>query len=245
MIIAIDGLDGSGKETLTYALRDYLVEEAGWDESKVLVHSFPNYNSRSGMQIRNMLAGKTFTDESSDLKAYLIASMFAFNRAEYISSVQATFGDEIFSSNSVIHIFDRYWGSNVLYQGLGKSGEDLQKFIQLMRGIDTSLKNPMPDRYYFLRHPYSVLRKRLDARKYKSVENDNYEKDTYLKSVYHLSEYLLEYLKPPINPIYNTIIEGCVSCIKTETVSKYMELETPFLVKYIIDDLDKAGILKV
>jgi thymidylate kinase len=245
MIIAIDGLDGSGKETLTYALRDYLVEEAGWDDAKVMVHSFPNYNSRSGMQIRNMLAGKTFTDESSDLKAYLIASMFAFNRAEYISSMQATFGEEIFSSTSVIHIFDRYWGSNVLYQGLGKSGEDLQKFIQLMRSIDTSLKNPMPDRYYFLRHPYSVLRKRLDARKSKSVENDNYEKDTYLKSVYHLSEYLLEYLKPPINPIYNTIIEGSVPCIMTETVTKYIEREPRLLVKIILDDLDKAGILKV
>ena len=182
MIIAIDGLDGSGKETTCNMLSDWLTKN-GYTN---MVHSFPDYDTPSGLYIKRLISTpEIIQDMPAQFKRYHMANLFAYNRKEHFDKVYPIMDDYD------IHIFDRYWASNILYQGLGLSMDELIQFSIWCRSLDTALLNPMPDTYYFLQIPYAELRKRIDTRKHKEIINDSYEKDEYQKAVYHLSESII------------------------------------------------------
>ena len=242
MIIAIDGLDGSGKESLTNKLRDAIIAQGIRNEDAVIVHSFPDYNNSTGKQIKKILSGESFKEMPPHIRRFMTASLFAYNRAEHVLNTKTEYGTGIFNTDSVIHIFDRYWASNILYQGLGKTGIALETFAQLMRGMEIALGNPMPIVYYFLRHPYSVLWKRIHNRKSKSVENDIYEADDFQKAVYHLSEYYLEVINPT-EATYDKVIEGCNSVMRSELGEIYYEKSVETLADEIIADLRERKLI--
>lgn len=196
MIIAIDGLDGSGKETTCNALRRMIVDQYNLPECSVVVHSFPDYNTPSGREIKKVLADSVLQGMDGRSKAYMVATLFAINRAEHFASLK---NPAMMFDPSYIHIFDRYWASNIVYQGLGRSGEEMLGFVQNCKAIDNVFFNPMPTVYYFLRVPFSILNERLSARtESKSGVEDTYEKTMFQMAVYHLSEYVLSH-----NNIYN------------------------------------------
>ena len=195
MIIAIDGLDGSGKETTCKVLSDHIItrlNEVRDTPISTFTHSFPDYDIESGQAIKNVLAGNKVIDMPPAIKTLMVVSLFAYNRKEHLDMFKKTYGPDIFDRNDVIHIFDRYWASNILYQGLGKSDYQLSKFAEYCKAIDVVYGNIMPDIYYFLRVPFNLLSQRIRLRKSKAgIEHDTYEDDIFQKAVYHLSEYLL------------------------------------------------------
>lgn len=195
MIIAIDGLDGSGKETTCNLLSDCIISKVSEATGKAIstyIHSFPDYSTESGKAIKKILAGENVIDMPPEIKTIMVVTLFAYNRKEHLDAFKSTFGQDIFERNDFVHIFDRYWASNILYQGLGNSGPQLCKFVEYCKCIDIAYGNIMPDIYYFLRVPYNILYKRIRSRKSKAgIEHDTYEDDLFQKAVYHLSEYLL------------------------------------------------------
>jgi len=195
MIIAIDGLDGAGKETTCKLLSERI--STGLSEAKgvpidTYIHSFPDYTIESGMVIANVLAGNEVIDVPPAIKIHMVVTLFAYNRKEHLDMFKKKYGPDIFDKDNTVHIFDRYWASNILYQGLGKSDFMLAKFAEYCKAVDVIYGNVLPDIYYFLRVPYSILYKRIRSRKSKAgIEHDMYEDDSFQKAVYHLSEYIL------------------------------------------------------
>ena len=239
MIIAIDGLDGSGKETTCTRLAAWIEDQ----KMKTYVHSFPDYSVPSGAYIKQIIGNpETLKDMPSNFKPYFMASLFAFNRAEHFNYAYK-FMDEF-----DIHIFDRYWASNVLYQGLGMSRPELVDFVDHCYQLDITLNNPMPDIYYFIELPYKVLRRRIDFRTKKEITNDSYEKDEFQKAVYHLSELLLAdqiFVKDNnVSSQYFSIYDAVIKPYDYDNFNHVIEDDAETVVEMVIKDLEKRVNLK-
>ena len=117
MLIAIEGLDQSGKETQARHLRARL--EA--DGRKVHGLSFPDYETPIGQELRKALAGER------EFGADVMQLLYVANRFEYKPRLDLWLG-----SGAVV-VCDRYRASSVAYgeaQGLDPDWlEDVQRFL--------------------------------------------------------------------------------------------------------------------
>ncbi|OBK11823.1 dTMP kinase [Mycobacterium asiaticum] len=103
MLIAIEGVDGSGKRTLTEGLRKAF-EAAG---KSVTTLAFPRY----GRSITADLAAEALRGRHGDLadSVYAMATLFALDRAAATAGIQRLAGE-----HDVV-ILDRYVASNAAY----------------------------------------------------------------------------------------------------------------------------------
>jgi len=117
MLIAFEGLDQSGKETQTRALRAQL-ERNGLTVRTV---SFPDYDTPIGQEIRKALAGER------DFGADVMQLLYVANRFEYKPRLDAWL-----AAGDVV-ICDRYQASSVAYgeaQGLDPGWlEEIQRHL--------------------------------------------------------------------------------------------------------------------
>jgi len=104
-IIIIEGIDASGKNTLSKALEDHFTTNAeafqnnGYRISEVLSYQFPDYNGLTGKILKKLLDAPIPDIET-------IASIFALDR-----KLANTNDDDYY----IIKIFDRYYPSNLVY----------------------------------------------------------------------------------------------------------------------------------
>ncbi|OBJ86186.1 dTMP kinase [Mycobacterium asiaticum] len=103
MLIAIEGVDGSGKRTLTDGLRAAL--QAGGKSVATL--AFPRY----GQSITADLAAEALRGRHGDLaeSVYAMATLFALDRAAAIAQIERLTGEHD------VLILDRYVASNAAY----------------------------------------------------------------------------------------------------------------------------------
>ncbi|MEM6108984.1 dTMP kinase [Mycobacterium sp. 050272] len=103
MLIAIEGVDGSGKRTLTEGLRKAF-EAAG---KSVATMAFPRY----GRSVTADIAAEALHGEHGDLAAsvYAMAMLFALDRAGAVDDLE-----ELHRGHDVL-ILDRYVASNAAY----------------------------------------------------------------------------------------------------------------------------------
>jgi dTMP kinase len=117
MLIAFEGLDQSGKETQTRALRAALER----DGRTVRTASFPDYDTPIGQEIKKALAGER------DFGADVMQLLYVANRFEYKPRLDAWL-----AAGDVV-ICDRYRASSVAYgeaQGLDPDWlEQIQRFL--------------------------------------------------------------------------------------------------------------------
>lgn len=233
LIITIDGLDAAGKETVSRALAKRINTIKNTD--RCVNFSFPRYFNESGKFIKSVLSNSEFLKlVPDDRKPYLISELFIANRHEFFTSMK----DEFDAGG--IYVFDRYSASNILYQGVGMTDFELNQLITYNKTLEYDVyKNYKPTYSFFLRVPYKVLRDRIKFREsLKSGEdNDNYEKDAFLKSVYHLSEYMITNQdKIAVHDLFNYIIDA----VEPNSMRLYTVDE---LVDQMIQVLVEEGIL--
>lgn len=232
LIITIDGLDAAGKETVSRALARRI--NAIKDTDKCVNYSFPRYFNETGKFIKSVLSNSEFLKlVPDDRKPYLISELFISNRHEFFTKMKEEF------DAGGIYVFDRYSASNILYQGVGMTDFELNQLIAYNKTLEYDVyKNYKPTYSFFLRVPYKVLRDRIKFREsLKSGEdNDNYEKDAFLKSVYHLSEYMITNQdKIAVHDLFNYIIDAVDPNMRLYTVDE--------LVDQMIQVLVEEGIL--
>jgi dTMP kinase len=165
-IIAIEGIDQSGKNTQTRLLANRLKKNG----ASVSTISFPIYNSPSGRQIRRFLQGK------QEYPAAALHMLYSLNRWENMELVTKP------AKNSDFVITDRYYPSNFAY-GVAR-GLSLEWLQGLDRGIPSAslvivLDVPVPASFarksrgrdvheknrqllFKVRRTYQTLAKRLD-----------------------------------------------------------------------------------
>ena len=105
--LVIDGLDGSGKGSVTRMLRAYLTEKGIGND----LISFPMYENESSSLVKLYLSGK-LGQQPDDNNAYAASMLFAADR--YVSFV--TDWRKLYEKENSVLIADRYTTANAVHQ---------------------------------------------------------------------------------------------------------------------------------
>lgn len=180
-LIAIDGVDASGKQTHT----NMLFERLKKDGYNVIRISFPAYDSPSSELVKMYLSGQ-FGENPEDVNAYAASSFFAADR---FASFRTDWGKEYAKENTVI-IADRYVSSNMIHQASKiDDDEEKNKFLQWLCDLEFNIYEiPKPDITFFLDMPVEYAKKLMIDRENKFDANavkDIHERNTqYLDKSY-------------------------------------------------------------
>ena len=180
ILIAIDGVDASGKETQSKMLFDRLTKSG----KSVRSVSFPMYESESSYFVKEYLAG-SYGKNPSDVNAYAASMLFAADR---FATYRTDWGKNY--ENGDIIIADRYVTSNLIHQA-GKISDKSEKkaFIEWEEDFEyNKLSLPRPDITIFLDMPTEYALKLMSGRSNKidgSSKKDIHESNReYLEKSY-------------------------------------------------------------
>jgi dTMP kinase len=179
-LIAIEGLDGAGKNTLVTALGDR------WrsDGLRVWTLTFPRY----GASVTADLAAEALRGEHGDLResVYAMAVMFALDRADAAAEIRAAV------AGHDIVVLDRYVASNAAYNAARLDQDGDGEVVEWVRELEFGRFGlPVPDHHVLLGVPPKVAMDRAARRAAGDATRpqDLYERDSDLQlrvdSVYH------------------------------------------------------------
>ncbi len=172
-LIAIDGVDASGKQTHARLLFARLQAEG----YPVRMLSFPAYASQSSALVKLYLSG-AFGDRPEDVNAYAASSFFAADR---FATFRMDWGKDY--ADGVILIADRYVSSNMIHQG-GKLLDETEKnaFLDWLDHLEYTVYGiPRPDMTLFLDMPVEFGRQLMADRENKfdgSQQKDIHERNS-------------------------------------------------------------------
>ncbi|MBR6593656.1 MAG: thymidylate kinase [Clostridia bacterium] len=158
VLIAIDGLDGSGKETQSRRLCEYLEKQG----IRYRCVSFPNYNTKGCSLVEQYLGGD-FGEDPMAVNAYAASSFFAMDR---YSSYMLDWKKD-YEEGAVI-IANRYTSANLVHQMAKLSEGERGAFMEWLTGYEYGLLGlPEPDGVIYLCVPpavsESLVQKRCDT----------------------------------------------------------------------------------
>lgn len=107
-IIAVEGLDATGKETFVNSLYNY-IKEFDWGDSglSVVQHAFPTYSTEIGKRIKNILM-----TPHEDRDNQMLDDLMFYDRIDYMIGLTI---DARNHKGPMIVILDRYYFSNFVY----------------------------------------------------------------------------------------------------------------------------------
>jgi len=184
MMIAIDGIDGTGKGTQSKMLEEYLLKKG----FKAKVVSFPVYSSFFGKMISEYLNGVYGSLYSINPK--LASLLYAQDRDYYFKTNKI-------SANEIL-IFDRYVNSNVAHQSSKTDEKDRKLFIDWILELEYGTNNiPKPDVSFILDLEVDNSMKNVAKKK----------KREYTESTHDLHESNIDYLKET-RKIFLSLVNG-------------------------------------
>ena len=143
-IYVIEGTDGSGKQTQTKLLVEYLRSQG----KSVWTQSFPNYESASAGPVKMYLNGE-FGDNANCINAYQSSVLFAVDRFCTLKKLEEKINEGTYI------VFDRYVSSNMLHQAC--KIDDREARIKYLNWLDDFEHNLMqlirPTQIFFLDVP--------------------------------------------------------------------------------------------
>ncbi len=220
-ILVIEGTDGSGKETQSKKLFEYLKEK----NLKVKCYSFPIYSSATGKIVGGSYLGKpeiseSFFEETSANVDPLVSSLYyaADRRYNFLKEIE----EELYKNDIII--LDRYIMSNMGHQaGKAKTKKDRDKILKFIEILEFDLcELPRPDKVIFLHMPFEAAK---ELRKDRACGDGNENSETHLKNA--------EKNYVDIAKMYNW---DYINCIKTK---KYNKLEDIKSIDEISDEIKK------
>ncbi|MDR4003800.1 MAG: deoxynucleoside kinase, partial [Clostridia bacterium] len=145
ILIAIDGVDASGKQTQTELLKKRLEN----DELKIKSVSFPAYDNPSSTLVKMYLNGE-FGDKPSDVNAYATSTFFAADR---FATYKTDWGKDY--ENGTLILADRYVSSNLIHQASKiENQEEKDKFLTWLDDLEYNVYGlPRPNVTIFLDMP--------------------------------------------------------------------------------------------
>jgi dTMP kinase len=168
VLIAIEGVDGSGKRTLTDGLRAAFET----DGKSVATLAFPRY----GQSITADVAAEALHGEHGDLASsvYAMAMLFALDRAGALGEIAALARDHD------VLILDRYVASNAAYSAARLHEDAAGEAVDWVRQMEYErLAIPAPDWQVLLAVPAELAGRRARSRAESDPgrARDSYERD--------------------------------------------------------------------
>ena len=168
-LIALEGIDGSGKRTQLDLLSSEL-DARGLDTYRI---SFPRYESFYGKLVGRYLNGEFGALDAVD--PHLSALLYAGDRLEAKPEIEAAL------SAGKIVLADRYIGSNMAHQSARVPPEEREEFFAWLKRLEYGLYAlPVEDLVIFLRVPVAEAHRLVGlkaARAYTSLKHDIQEAD--------------------------------------------------------------------
>ncbi len=184
-LIAIEGVDASGKQTHSELLYDKLAK----DGKAVRKISFPMYDSDSSSLVKMYLSGK-FGEKADDVNAYAASTFFAADR---FATYHTDWGKDY--ENGIIIVADRYVSSNMIHQAGKLAGSERDNYLDWVNDFEYGIYAlPKPDINIFLDMPPEfgeMLMCERDNKFTKASEKDIHERDFgHLKKSYENACYI-------------------------------------------------------
>jgi dTMP kinase len=174
-LIAIEGIDGSGKRTQMELLANVLAASG----SRVYSTGFPQYDSWFGKMVGQFLNGELGALESVD--PHFTALLYAGDRFEAKPLLKAALHE------GKIVLIDRYIGSNLAHQSARVAPEKRADFRKWVEHLEYGIYDlPREDLILYLRVPPGEAQKLVTqkaARSYTSAKRDLLE-----ASLHHLQD---------------------------------------------------------
>lgn len=227
-IFAIEGLDGSGKETASRAVTKLLRERFPYPKVDVVMRSFPDYDSKTGKEIKKILS------EPDNIDKHKLERLFIKNRGEVCEELRERRKNYVFT----FYIFDRFYYSNAFYQTIGMTKKELRHYINnifgneyLFAGVDLPITKT-----YYLNTPLSLALYRVNHRHMmdpKYSKFDAYETVEHMKKVYEHSKFVLDMLQyDNLLMIVDTVDSGIVLTPETIASNIVEDIENTFSKKW-------------
>ena len=197
-LIALEGIDGSGKRTQLELLASYL-DAKGFTTLRI---SFPRYESSFGRLVARYLNGEFGSLEAVD--PHLSALLYAGDRLEAKAEIESAL-----AAGKMV-LADRYIGSNLAHQSERVPAEQRDEFIRWLKNLEYGLYGlPVEDLIVYLRVP-AIEAQRLvamkPARGYTSLRHDIQE-----ANVKHLKQTSLIYDRLATEP--NWVRIDCTNAV--------------------------------
>ena len=172
-LIAIEGLDGSGKGTQTERLYNRFVNNG----IKTCMVSFPDYDSPSSALVNMYLKGD-FGSQPHDVNGYAASAFFAVDRfASFKTKWKKNYDD------GEVIICNRYTTSNLFHQMVKLPKEEWDRFIEWLNDFEyKKLGLPAPDAVIYFDMDPDISQKLLAGR----YHGDNSKKDIHEKNVEYI-----------------------------------------------------------
>jgi len=191
-LIAIEGIDGSGKRTQVELLTTALRERG----HAVFATGFPRYDSWFGKMVGQFLNGELGPLESVD--PHFSALLYAGDRFEAKGKLESALG------NGQIVLVDRYIGSNLAHQTARVDAAKRAAFQEWIEHLEYGIYGlPKEDLVLYLRVPAVEAQKLValkSARSYTSAQKDLLE-----ASLRHLEDAAQMYDSLAKRPNWNTM----------------------------------------
>jgi dTMP kinase len=162
-LVVIEGLDGSGKRTLTSALTESFARRG----AKVAQHAFPRY----GESVHADLVSDALHGRLGDVtdSVHGMALLFALDRYTARDALRRDLAD------FDVVLVDRYVASNAAYQAARLHQNETGEIVSWVRELEVGRFDlPVPDRQLLLRVPVELAASRAENR---DRERDSYETD--------------------------------------------------------------------
>lgn len=202
-IIAIEGTDGSGKQTQSRLLADYL-KRKGYPVRSI---HFPCYEKDTSIFVRKYLSGD-FGSDAEETGPYTASVFFALDRyASYMEDWKQSYESGCFL------ISDRYVSSNIIHQGAKcKDNAELEDYIAWLTSFEYRVLGiPKEDRTIFLDMPPEYSSRLVHSRnrlEQPAVSSDIHEKDSdHIRQAYRTA------LK-----VAQTLQWDCIRCVENGTI---------------------------
>lgn len=179
ILIAIEGVDGSGKQTQSDLLYKHL-SDRGYAVREI---RFPDYESKSSILVKMYLMGE-FSKDPKEITAYQASTFFAADR--YASWMTGDWKAHYLSGGIVLA--DRYTTANMVHQaGKIKDPAERDRFLDWLYDFEFRLYGiPVPDLVFFLDVPPEFQKVFVKERKNKITGGD--EQDIHESSEEHIQE---------------------------------------------------------
>ncbi|MCB9842536.1 MAG: dTMP kinase [Phycisphaeraceae bacterium] len=183
MLIAIEGIDASGKQTQT----QLLVERAQAEGLVARCISFPRYGAtRFGQMIRAYLRGEL--GKIKDISPRLVATLYAGDRFESLEAM-----NRLMVGADLI-VCDRYVASNLAYQAAKVDSPQRREMFEWIDALEhTVYALPRPDMNIFLDVPLSTATYLMVERR--RCESNAKPVDLHEESIAYLAECRAAYLE--------------------------------------------------
>jgi len=216
VLIVIDGVDASGKETQTKLITEKLTDMG----KKVIRLSFPCYDKPWITPVKMYLEGD-FGKNAEDVSPYSASMFFAMDRfASYMTEWKNNY------ENGDVIICDRYVSSNMIHQA-SKISDEKEKvdFLEWIRDLEFEKnKMPKPDLTLFLDMPVEYGLKLMQERKNKidgSETKDIHEGNReYLQKSYDNAVFVAKHFN-----------WEHIRCVKDDTIRTIDDINSEIMIK--------------